>query len=132
MDHARTSGILSSRAQPGILPGMSPDRRYYVYIMASRSGVLYTGSTSDLLRRVYQHKTATSPWGSTAEYGITRLVYLESTINSRAMVDRERRIKSWRREKKVRLVESLDPGWLDLAADWFSEMPEEDPSLHSG
>jgi putative endonuclease len=110
---------------------MCPDRRYYVYIMASASGVLYTGSTSDLLRRVYQHKHGLIA-GFTAEYAVTRLVYYEDTLNSRAAVEREREIKKWRREKKVRLIESRNPGWIDLAAGWFPEAPGQDPSLRSG
>ena len=71
---------------------MSPDRRYYVYIMASASGVLYTGSTSDLLPRVYQHKKGLLS-RFTADYAVNKLVYFEDTRNSRAAVEREREIK---------------------------------------
>jgi putative endonuclease len=110
---------------------MSPDRRYYVYIMASASRVLYTGSTSDLLRRVYQHKHGTLS-KFTAKYAVNRLVYFEDTNNSRAAVEREREIKSWRREKKVALVESRNVGWLDLAVHWVPDNSEQDPSLRSG
>jgi len=110
---------------------MSSDRRYYVYIMASASGVLYTGSTSDLLRRVYQHKKGLLS-RFTAGYAVNKLVYFEDTRNSRAAVEREREIKRWRREKKVALIEWRNPAWLDLAVDWFPRIAEQDPSLRSG
>ncbi|MGE5927679.1 MAG: GIY-YIG nuclease family protein [Gemmatimonadota bacterium] len=93
-------------------------RIYAVYILASRSRVLYVGSTSDLIRRIHQHRTRAAK-GFTQKYGADRLVYFEQTPNSRAAVEREREIKGWRREKKVRLIESVNPGWLDLAEDWF-------------
>jgi putative endonuclease len=110
---------------------MSPDRRYYAYIMASASGVLYTGSTSDLLRRVYQHKMGLLS-RFTAKYAVSRLVYFEDTPNSRAAVERECEIKGWSRVKKVALIESRNPAWLDLAVDWFPDISGQDPSLRSG
>jgi putative endonuclease len=94
------------------------DRRYYVYIMASWSRTLYTGATSDLPRRVYQHKHQVMS-GFTSKYRLNRLVHFEETTNSRAAVAREREIKGWVREKKIRLIESVNSGWLDLSADWF-------------
>jgi putative endonuclease len=91
---------------------------YFVYLLASKSGVLYVGSTSDLLRRTYQHIHGDFP-GFTAKYQVSRLVWWESTPNPRAAVAREREIKSWRREKKIRLIEETNPGWKDLARGWF-------------
>ena len=95
-----------------------PDRIYATYILASRSRVLYIGSTSDLIRRMYEHRSGAVK-GFTQRYDVTRLVYYEQTPNSRAAVEREREIKGWRREKKLRLIESVNAGWLDLAEDWF-------------
>jgi putative endonuclease len=107
----------------------------FIYILASHSRVLYTGITSDLRRRVYQHKHGLIP-GFTRQYAVNRLVYFESTSHIRAAIERERQIKSWRREKKVRLVESVNAGWLDLSSDWFSETddpgPSPSPSLREG
>ena len=110
---------------------MARDRSYYVYIMASHSQVLYIGTTSDLGRRVYQHKAGLLQ-GFTSKYRITRLVYYEETPNSRAAVARERQIKGWVREKKLRLIESVNTGWVDLAEGWFDGPGEADPSLRSG
>jgi putative endonuclease len=89
-----------------------------VYVLSSTSRVLYVGCTSDLLRRVYQHKFGLLP-GFTKRYQVTRLVFFECTPNVRAAVAREREIKGWGREKKLRLVETRNAGWEDLAADWF-------------
>ncbi len=110
---------------------MSRARSYYVYILASRARTLYVGSTSDLTRRVYQHIHGMFP-GFTARYRITQLVWWDQTPNAREAVDRERKIKSWRREKKIALIESANPGWRDFAADWFRGQPGQDPSLRSG
>ena len=110
---------------------MGRDRSYYVYIMASHSRVLYIGTTCDLARRVYQHKAGLLK-GFTSKYRITRLVYYEETPNSRGAVARERQIKGWVREKKLRLVESVNAGWVDLAEGWFHGPGEADPSLRSG
>jgi putative endonuclease len=92
--------------------------RYWVYILSSNSRVLYTGCTSNLLRRIYQHKHGLIP-GFTKRYAVTRLVYYDWTPNVAAAVAREREIKGWTREKKCRLIESINAGWQDLAADGF-------------
>jgi putative endonuclease len=70
--------------------------------------------TSNLSRRVAEHR-AKQIEGFTAKYNITRLVYVESTNDARAAIAREKQIKGWRREKKIRLIESLNPDWCDLA-----------------
>jgi putative endonuclease len=90
--------------------------QYYVYIMASRSGVLYTGVTSDLNKRVGEHKEAQIP-GFTKRYKVHRLVYYETTNDVNAAIAREKQIKRWRREKKVKLVETINRGWDDLARE---------------
>jgi putative endonuclease len=104
---------------------------YYVYMLASKSGVVYVGSTSNLTRRMYQHLHGLIP-GFTSSYRVNRLVWWDSTPNARAAVAREREIKSWRREKKVQPIEATNPGWLDLSANWFPDTPGQDPSLRSG
>jgi putative endonuclease len=91
---------------------------YYVYIMASRSRVLYTGMTSDLQRRVYQHKQRLLP-GFTSRYNVTRLVYFEETMDVREAIAREKQIKGWLRQKKVALIEDINPMWNDLSEGLF-------------
>ena len=97
---------------------MSSD--FYVYILASRSGVLYVGVTNDLERRVWQHKHHVVP-GFTDHYNVTRLVYFEATSSIRSAIEREKQIKRWRREKKERLIATTNPQWRDLAESWWNE-----------
>src|SRR4051812_24790758 len=92
--------------------------RFFVYILASRSRVLYTGVTRDLLRRIHQHRLGQIA-GFTQRYHVTSLVYFEETPSARAAFEREHQIKGWSRAKKIQLVESVNAGWLDLAKDWF-------------
>lgn len=92
---------------------------YAVYILCSKTRRLYIGVTNNLKRRVYQHKVGLVP-GFAAHYRINQLVYFELTPNIRAAIQREKEIKAWSRKKKIRLVESMNLGWIDLAADWFS------------
>ena len=94
--------------------------KFYVYILASRSRVLYTGVTKDLIRRIHQHRLGLVP-GFTQQYHVNRLVYFEETPTARSAFDRERQIKGWSREKKLRLIDSTNAGWLDLAVDWFEK-----------
>jgi putative endonuclease len=89
-----------------------------VYILSSTTRVLYAGTTSNLVRRMHQHKHGLLP-GFTKRYFVTRLVWYDWTPNVAAAVAREREIKGWTREEKVRLIESINAGWQDLAADWF-------------
>jgi putative endonuclease len=98
------------------------EKNYHVYILASRSHVLYTGVTSDLMSRVGQHREGKAS-SFTAKYRIHRLVYFETFREVRAAIAREKQIKSWTREKRAALVQETNPTWLDLAADWFPPYP---------
>lgn len=82
-----------------------------------RSHVLYTGVTGNLSRRVFEHKSKFSP-GFTRRYNLTRLVYYEMFVYPAEAIAREKEIKGWRRSKKVRLIEAMNPHWHDLAAEW--------------
>src|SRR5512136_2904663 len=95
-------------------------KHYYVYIMTSPSGTLYTGMTNDLKRRVYQHKHKLIE-GFTAKYNVTRLAYYEETQDVQTAIAREKEIKSWRRSKKLDLIKSLNPTWQDLSGGWYDE-----------
>jgi len=96
---------------------LTRERRYYVYIMASKGRVLYIGVTGSLIARVLQHK-ASEIDGFTKRYHVTRLVYYEVFQYVNNALARETKIKKWRREKKVALIEASNPTWEDLAADW--------------
>ncbi|SNR85571.1 MULTISPECIES: GIY-YIG nuclease family protein [unclassified Azospirillum] len=89
-------------------------RTYHVYIMASdRNGTLYVGITSDLARRVYEHRQGAMA-GFTKRYGVKRLVYLEPFDDVEHALQRERQIKKWNRNWKLELIEKTNPQWLDL------------------
>lgn len=92
----------------------------YVYIMASTSRMLYTGVTSDLERRVRQHREKVFG-GFTARYKINRFVYCEPCGDIVAAIAREKQIKSWRRMKKVALIESVNRDWKDLSDGWYGK-----------
>jgi len=92
-------------------------KEFYVYIMTNGSRTLYTGVTNDLERRVYEHKHELVP-GFTQKYNITLLVYYEATPDIRSAIAREKQIKGWLRSKKIALIESVNPEWQDLSAEW--------------
>jgi putative endonuclease len=108
---------------------MRKPKRFYVYIMASvsRSHVLYTGVTGNLLRRVFEHKNKLVP-GFTCRYNVTRLVYYESFAYPESAIDREKEIKGWNRSKKIRLIESMNPHWHDFAEHWWDVYERESSS----
>jgi len=90
---------------------------FYTYILASqRNGTLYTGSTDDLAKRVFEHKERVRP-GFTAKYGVHMLVRFEAFEDRENAFRRERRIKEWRRAWKLRLIEATNPEWRDLYDD---------------
>jgi len=89
--------------------------QYYVYIMASRTRVLYVGVTNNLVRRVGEHKEGRGS-AFTTKYRVTRLVYFEATPDIRAAIAREKQIKGWKRQRKLELVQSMNPEWEDLGA----------------
>jgi putative endonuclease len=93
-------------------------RAYYVYIMASRSRVLYTGVTKDLARRVEEHKLGLVP-GFTTTHRITRLLHVEEFTDIRDAIAHEKQIKGWVRARKTRLIEAHNPTWEDRANLWF-------------
>ena len=96
------------------------ERQYYVYILTNKSHTLYTGVTSDLERRVYDHKKKLVP-GFTSKYNITQLVYFDETQDIQAAISREKQIKGWLRRKKIALIESVNPEWKDLSIGWYKE-----------
>ena len=93
---------------------MSQERSYWVYMLANKiGGTLYIGVTNDLVRRVYQHKEELAA-GFTKKYEVHRLVYFEQHSDIEAAIRREKRLKKWNREWKIRLIEESNPDWVDL------------------
>ena len=88
--------------------------QYYVYILASKKGgTLYVGVTNDLIKRVYQHKNKMVD-GFTKKYDIDNLVYYEVLNNSYEAIKREKKLKQWKRDWKIDLIENKNPHWQDL------------------
>ena len=91
---------------------------YYVYILTNGKRNLCTGVTSDLSRRVYEHKHKLVD-GFTKRYNLTWLAHYEVTSDINSAIAREMQIKGWRRSKKLALVETTNPQWRDLAMAWY-------------
>jgi putative endonuclease len=93
---------------------MSFSKNYYVYILASKKiGTLYIGVTSDLVKRVYEHKHNLVE-GFTQKYNVHNLVYYETTQNIESAITREKQLKKWNRKWKLELIEKQNPSWKDL------------------
>ncbi len=93
--------------------------------MASRSHTFYVGVTNNIERRVREHK-AREHEGFTARYNINRLVWYQIFGDIRDAIAREKQLKSWRREKKIRLIESKNPTWQDLSEEWGKPITPKD------
>jgi len=90
----------------------------YVYILSNGFKHLYIGVTADLYHRILQHKNEVNPDSFTAQYNIKTLVYFERFTDIEAAIAREKQIKRWSRIKKLRLIVTHNPTWLDLSAEW--------------
>jgi putative endonuclease len=90
---------------------------YYTYILSSKSRVLYTGVTNNIEARIHQHKNKETQ-GFTSKYNINHLVYYETFDYIEDAIFREKQIKGWRRKRKIELIETQNPKWIDLAEKW--------------
>jgi putative endonuclease len=91
--------------------------QYYIYILASKkNGTLYVGITSDLIKRIYEHKNDLAE-GFTKKYAIHNLVYFEATESVESAIMREKQLKKWNRAWKTNLIEKNNPTWNDLYSD---------------
>lgn len=111
----------ADHATRGMMRGMH-DRSYCTYIMASRSRTLYVGVTGDLHKRVFQHKWREHD-GFTEAYNCDRLVWFENHQDVAKAIAREKQLKGWRREKKLALIEKMNPAWVDLSREWYDVEP---------
>jgi putative endonuclease len=102
---------------------------YYVYIVASRTRVIYIGVTSEIEQRIWQHKHGVYD-GFARQYKCDRLVYYERFGYIKRAIGREKELKGWMRERKLALITKENPTWQDLSADWGKR--KADPSLRSG
>lgn len=96
-------------------------KSYSTYIMGSLTGTLYIGVTSNLPKRVFEHKFHRIA-GFTDKYDVEPLLYGESFDDVQKAICREKQLKGWRRSKKIALIEFQNPQWLDLAREWFPWM----------
>ncbi|HEY4754681.1 MAG TPA: GIY-YIG nuclease family protein [Ignavibacteriaceae bacterium] len=93
--------------------------QFFIYILTNwNNKVIYTGVTNNLVRRIYEHRNKVID-GFTKKYNLSKLVYFEQTHDIISAINREKEIKKWRREKKNKLVESMNPSWKDLANELF-------------
>lgn len=102
------------------------EKDFYVYIMTNyQETTFYIGVTSNLLRRVCEHKNKEKD-GFSSKYNLTKLVYFETTESSIAAIEREKQLKRWHREWKINLIKEMNPEFNDLSAQWL------DPETSSG
>ncbi len=88
--------------------------KYYIYMMSNKkNGVIYTGITNDLKRRISEHKEGLSP-GFTRKYHAKSLVYFEDFDSNSQAIEREKQLKNWKRQWKIDLIEENNPEWDDL------------------
>jgi putative endonuclease len=95
---------------------------YFTYIMASRSHTLYIGVTSNLQKRIFDHKWKEHP-GFTERYNCDRLVWFEGFQEIALAIAREKQLKGWRRDRKIALIEKTNPAWVDLSKEWYDVEP---------
>jgi len=104
---------------------MKTNHQYFVYLLASKiRGTLYLGVTNDLQRRVYEHKKEIVK-GFTKKYGVHKLVYFETFQSVDEAIKREKNIKKWKRAWKIKLIETDNNNWDDLAVDWYDDILNE-------
>lgn len=98
-------------------------KQYFLYIMASKkNGTLYVGVISDIIKRVYEHKEGIIK-GFTSQYDIKTLVYYEVFKDVEEAIKREKNVKAWKRDWKLKIIEEKNPDWLDLYDDITGSQP---------
>ena len=93
-------------------------KTFFVYILSNKSRRVYVGFTSELDARFFKHEHKWYEGSFTSRYKFDMVVYVERFVDPRNAIEREKEIKGWRREKKLRLILSVNPDWADLSAEW--------------
>ena len=104
------------------------EHAYFTYIVSSKSRTLYIGVTSGLRHRIFEHKTKAHE-GFTSRYNCNRLVWFEQSNDVNVAIAREKELKGWLRSKKIELIQSTNPTWEDLSADWFPHLKNQRTSI---
>ena len=101
---------------------MKTIHQYYVYILASKiRETLYIGVTNDLQKRVYEHKTGDKK-GFSEKYNVNQLMYFETFQNVNEAIEREKNMKKWKLDWKIKLIEKENKKWLDLSEGWYNDL----------
>ncbi len=94
-------------------------KHWHIYIMTNKlQGVLYVGITDNIDERIKEHKLKVYPKSFTAKYNCDKLVYIEEFYDGNEAVKREKSLKKWKREWKIKLIEELNPSWMDISLNW--------------
>lgn len=94
-------------------------KHWYIYIMNNKpNGVIYIGVTDNIDERVKEHKLKVYPKSFTSKYNCDKLIYLEEFENGEEASIRERQFKKWKREWKIKLIEEMNPSWMDISINW--------------
>ena len=100
---------------------MAEDKQYYVYILTNKTNkVLYIGVTNDLVRRVFEHKNKLVE-GFTEKYNLTKLVYYDITGDVESAIKREKQLKNWHRDWKIKLITEFNAEWKDLSEGFWGD-----------
>ncbi|MFD2824406.1 GIY-YIG nuclease family protein [Lacinutrix iliipiscaria] len=92
---------------------------WYIYIMTNKpNGTIYIGITNEIQERIKEHKLKIRPKSFTAKYNCDKLVYFEEYSNDKDALIRERQMKKWKREWKIKLIEDMNPSWTDISINW--------------
>src|SRR5271170_4460660 len=106
------------------------DRCYFTYVVCSNTGTLYIGMCNNIERRMWEHKSGEFE-GFASKYHCNRLVYFERFDEVIDAINREKQLKGWRRQKKIALIEAVNPRWADLAEKWGAKMAFAGESIKS-
>ena len=106
--------IWPSNTSRSTIENMQTGKQYYVYIITNKSGTLYVGLTNNIKKRVYEHKNKLVE-GFTKKYNICKLLYFETFGDIYSAIAREKTIKGWLRRKKIELIKSVNPDWVDIS-----------------